>query len=72
MDYATLDHLSLFAEQTHPRLKQELQNNGIIDHSGSPDINMINIRTGTFTAIVVRILHLINEVCTTNIHLMIH
>ena len=56
MDYAALDHLSLFAEQTHPRLKQELLNNGIVDQSGNPDINMINVISGAFTAGVVRVL----------------
>ena len=49
MDYAALDHLSLFAEPNHSRLKQDLQTKGLIDQNGNPDINMINIRTGTFT-----------------------
>ena len=50
MDYAALDHLSLFAEQNHSRLKQDLISKGLIDHYGNPDVNIINIRTGTFTA----------------------
>lgn len=49
MDYAALDHLSLFAAPNHSRLKQDLQSKGLIDQNGNPDINMINIRTGTFT-----------------------
>ena len=53
MDYAALDHLSLFAEPSHSRLKQDLQTKGLIDQNGNPDINMINIRTGTFTAEIV-------------------
>jgi hypothetical protein len=53
MDYAALDHLSLFAESNHSRLKQDLQTKGLIDQNGNPDINMINIRTGTFTAEIV-------------------
>ena len=53
MDYAALDHLSLFAEPYHLRLKQDLQTKGLIDQNGNPDINMINIRTGTFTAEIV-------------------
>lgn len=53
MDYAALDHLSLFAEQNHSRLKQNLISKGLVDHYGNPDVNMINIRTGTFTAEIV-------------------
>lgn len=53
MDYAALDHLSLFAEPSHSRLKQDLQTKGLIDQNGNPDINMINIRTGIFTAGIV-------------------
>lgn len=53
MDYAALDHLSLFAEQNHSRLKQDLISKGLVDHYGNPDVNMINIRTGTFTAEIV-------------------
>ena len=48
MDYATLDHLSLFAEPNHSRLKQDLQTKGFIDQNGNPDINMINIRDDIF------------------------
>ena len=58
MDYAALDHLSLFAEQNQQSLKQELLINGIIDQNGNPDFNMINIRTGTFTS---EIVHRLNE-----------
>jgi hypothetical protein len=53
MDYAALDHLSVFAEPNHSRLKQDLQAKGLVDQNGNPDINMINIRTGTFTAEIV-------------------
>ncbi len=53
MDYATLDHLSLFAEPNQSRLKQDLQSKGLVDQNGNPDINMINIRTGIFTAGIV-------------------
>lgn len=56
MDYAALDHLSLFAEEKHPKFEQELQSNGIVDQNGNPNINMINVFTGTFTAGVVRVL----------------
>lgn len=53
MDCAALDHLSLFAEPNHSRLKQDLQVKGFIDQNGNPNINMINIKTGTFTAKIV-------------------
>jgi len=53
MDYVALDHLSLFAEPNHLRLKQDLQGKGFVDQNGNPDINMINIRTGTFTTEIV-------------------
>ena len=49
MDYATLDHLCLFAEPSHARFEQELRKKGIVDHNGNPDTNMINMITGTFT-----------------------
>lgn len=59
MDYIALDHLSLFADHDHSRLKKELLQNRIIDQRNNFDINMINIRTGTFTSEIVR--NLANE-----------
>ena len=56
MDYAALDHLSLFAEEKHPKFEQELKSKGIVDQNGNPDINMINVISGAFTAGVVRVL----------------
>ena len=54
MNYESLDHLALFADQNNLRLKQDIQSKGLVDRNGNPDINMINIRTGTFIAEVVR------------------